>query len=244
MRKCNFCLLEKNNLDFPKKGFKCKKCVSIDKKKYYENNKNKIKNKVEEYALINKDKVKLYRKEYNKNNPNLEYHKQYREKNKELISSKRKIYYKNNKNKIKEYQKKNKEYLYKKAKIYREKNKDRLNTLNREYIRNKKIENNLFKLKCAIRTLISSSFKSTYTNKSKKTIEILGCSFEEFKNYLETKFDENMCWNNYATYWQLDHIIPISWAKTEEDVYKLNHYSNFQPLNWLKNIKKSNKYSG
>ena len=53
-----------------------------------------------------------------------------------------------------------------------------------------------------------------------------------------------MCWNNYATYWQLDHIIPISWAKTEEDVYKLNHYSNFQPLNWLKNIKKSNKYSG
>ena len=41
-----------------------------------------------------------------------------------------------------------------------------------------------------------------------------------------------MCWDNYATYWAVDHIIPISWAKTEEEVYRLNHYSNFQPLDW------------
>lgn len=30
--------------------------------------------------------------------------------------------------------------------------------------------------------------------------------------------------------WDLDHIVPKSTAKTIEDVIKLNHYTNFQPL--------------
>ena len=59
---------------------------------------------------------------------------------------------------------------------------------------------------------------------------------------MESKFDENMNWANQGTYWHIDHIIPISSAKTEEDIYILNHYTNLQPLYWLENIKKSNKY--
>ena len=48
-----------------------------------------------------------------------------------------------------------------------------------------------------------------------------------------------MTWYNYGNScetlepncsWDLDHIIPISYAKTEEEVYLLNHWSNFQPL--------------
>jgi hypothetical protein len=89
--------------------------------------------------------------------------------------------------------------------------------------------------------LILLSFKSNFTKKSKKTSEILGCTFEDFKIYLESKFDENMNWENQGTYWHLDHIIPISSAQTEQEVYKLNHYTNFQPLYWLDNLKKSNK---
>ena len=34
----------------------------------------------------------------------------------------------------------------------------------------------------------------------------------------------------YGEKWQLDHIIPSCNAKTEEEVYLLNHWSNFQPL--------------
>lgn len=49
---------------------------------------------------------------------------------------------------------------------------------------------------------------------------------------------------SYAIYWQLDHIVPISWAKSEKEVYELNKYTNFQPLEWNENIKKSNKFSG
>ena len=46
-----------------------------------------------------------------------------------------------------------------------------------------------------------------------------------------------MSWENYGKYngeinygWDIDHIIPISIAKTEEDVMKLSHYTNLQPL--------------
>lgn len=37
-------------------------------------------------------------------------------------------------------------------------------------------------------------------------------------------------------------IFPISYAKTEEDVIKLNHYSNLQPLWRRDNLTKSKKY--
>ena len=65
----------------------------------------------------------------------------------------------------------------------------------------------------------------------------LGCSLEELKVYIESKFEPWMSWDNYGKYngelnygWDIDHITPISKANTEEDVIKLNHYSNLQPL--------------
>ena len=41
--------------------------------------------------------------------------------------------------------------------------------------------------------------------------------------------------------WNIDHIIPISFAKTEEEIYKLNHYTNLQPLWWEENMAKGKK---
>jgi hypothetical protein len=96
-------------------------------------------------------------------------------------------------------------------------------------------------LKFNIRSLIRNSLKRGFSDKSKKTIEILGCSFDEFKLHIESQFDENMNWENQGSYWHMDHIIPISSAETEEDVYRLNHYTNFQPLYWLDNIRKGDK---
>ena len=49
-----------------------------------------------------------------------------------------------------------------------------------------------------------------------------------------------MNWEN-AGKWHLDHIYPVSLAKDEEELLKLNHYTNFQPLWAVDNIKKGNK---
>jgi hypothetical protein len=55
--------------------------------------------------------------------------------------------------------------------------------------------------------------------------------------YIESKFESWMNWDNRGKFngelnygWDLDHIVPISSAVTEEDIIKLNHYTNFQPL--------------
>lgn len=58
-----------------------------------------------------------------------------------------------------------------------------------------------------------------------------------------------MTWENRGLYnselnygWDIDHIIPLSSALTEEDILKLNHYTNLQPLCSYTNryIKKDN----
>lgn len=84
---------------------------------------------------------------------------------------------------------------------------------------------------------IRRSFKKKGMVKSKTVCEILGCSYQDFKLYIESKFESWMNWDNYGLYngefnygWDLDHIVPKSIAKTEEDILKLNHYTNFNPL--------------
>ena len=77
-------------------------------------------------------------------------------------------------------------------------------------------------------------------HKNSKTKEILGCSFEKFKVHLEKQFKDDMSWENQGK-WHLDHIYPVSLAKDEEELIKLNHYTNFQPLWAFDNISKGNK---
>jgi hypothetical protein len=77
-------------------------------------------------------------------------------------------------------------------------------------------------------------------NKSKSTKEIIGIELDELKIYLETLFVDGMTWDNYGS-WHIDHIIPLSSAKNEEELIKLCHYTNLQPLYAIDNIIKSNK---
>jgi hypothetical protein len=101
-----------------------------------------------------------------------------------------------------------------------------------------------FKIKHNISNLIRNTFKSACRGeykKSKRTEEILGCTLEEFINHLQSQFTKGMTLENHGE-WEMDHIIPISSAKTEDGIIKLNHHSNYQPLWKEDNRKKSNKY--
>lgn len=68
----------------------------------------------------------------------------------------------------------------------------------------------------------------------------IGLSIIDFKKYIERQFDNKMNWSNYRE-WHIDHIIPLASATTEEEVIKLNHYTNLQPLWAEDNISKNDK---
>jgi hypothetical protein len=156
-----------------------------------------------------------------------------------------------NKEKIKEYNTKwneeNQEY-YKKYfeeynKLNYEKEKERKlkwSRDNKEYSNNyqkqRKKEDILFRLKTNIRTSVNRYLKY----KSKHTFDIVGCTPQFLKEHLEAQFIDGMTWENRSE-WHIDHIIPLSSAKTEDEVYMLCHYKNLQPLWAEDNLKKSNK---
>jgi len=77
--------------------------------------------------------------------------------------------------------------------------------------------------------------------KKNKALEvILGTSVQETKKHLEKQFKKDMSWEN-KNLWHIDHIIPLSSAKTEKDLYVLCHYKNLQPLWARENIIKGSK---
>lgn len=194
-----------------------------------------LKNKIEIDKYFNQieitiDNVEQYVREYNRHKTNskkIEYYKKWYEENKEYISDYQRVYKKENEEKFKKYY---------------EENKEKINKRNVKYIKNRLKKDSVFKLKFNIRSLIRGSFKrgKNQFRKDAKTEEILGCTIEEFRIYIESKLKKGMTFDNYGE-WHLDHIIPLANAKTREDIIKLNHYTNFQPL-WAKdNLKKSSK---
>jgi hypothetical protein len=147
----------------------------------------------------------------------------YKEKNAILVSKKRKDYYLIN---IEKEKNKNKLYRELKKTEYLEKQK-------------KKYSNNhIYKIKVNVRRRINKFLKK----ENKNSFDIIGCTPEQLKVYLENKFRDGMSWDNYGKFgWHIDHIIPLSSGKTKEEIEKLCQYHNLQPL-WAKeNLKKGNK---
>lgn len=112
---------------------------------------------------------------------------------------------------------------------------------------NKKISDKMLN---TLRCRISKALKRN--QKAFRTQNLLGCSLDELRAYLESLFKPGMNWNNYGTgangkgmkEWHLDHIKPCAsfdLSKPEEQ-QKCFHYSNLQPL-WAKeNLEKKDIY--
>jgi hypothetical protein len=149
----------------------------------------------------------------------------YNQKNKEKVSGIKQKYVDNNKEKVK-----------KSKKEWFDKNPEYQN--NWSHIKSK--TDIIFKLKKNMRSRLGLFLNLKKITKNNKTFNIIGCSPEFLKEYLETQFVNNMSWGN-RNEWHIDHIIPLSSAKTEEEIYKLCHYTNLQPLWAEDNLRKSNK---
>lgn len=91
-----------------------------------------------------------------------------------------------------------------------------------------------FRLRCILGSRLSEAVRRKF--KKGKTIDLLGCSVDEFIKYIETKFIDKMSWNNYGkTGWELDHIKPLCSfdLSLKEEQEKAMNFTNYQPL-WVK----------
>ncbi len=192
-------------------------------------NKCEIEKSIVEFNIYNKLKgyrlntcrlcKKKYLKEYNRNTSELrsKNKKEYREKNSIIVKQQKKNYYINNKEKIREYK--------------------------RKWETDKRKNNLLFRIKQLVRSRIYKFIISTNgkLSKTNKTFDIVGCSPKFLKEHIEKQFTEGMSWELMGQHIHIDHIIPLSSAENEDDIYKLCHYTNLQPL-WAKeNLSKGSK---
>jgi hypothetical protein len=218
---------------------KCKKC----NKSYRETNRDKLMTYLNNYYRENKEEITVKNKKYVQDNyENIqEYKKKWHLDNKVEIAEKKKKWYLTNKEVIQQYKKE-----------YYQNNKGRVIEKTGIWKKQKRKFDKLFELKLNISNTIRRSIQRRF-KKSKVTKQILSCTIDEFKQHIESQFENWMSWQNYGNVcetlepncsWDLDHIIPISYANTEEEVYTLNHWSNFQPLCSFKNrnIKRDNIY--
>jgi hypothetical protein len=238
---CTKCKIERNIDKFSKNKLKksgfsdqCKLC----QKDHYDKNRIEILHKKKEYSLNNNvllaEKSKKYRQE-NKhsiserarekriNNPKKIYEKQkkYRENNKQKVLKRNQEYRKNNLEKVNNYY--NEYRLINAIKIKKQK---------QEYVKKRMEKDVVFSIRIKVKTLIGTALRKKGYIKTSRTHEILGCDYETFKNHIESQFKDGMTWENKSE-WHYDHKIPIASAKTEQDVIRLNHYLNLQPL-WAK----------
>lgn len=187
----------------------CKDCTKASGKKFYEENREKVLAQQKEYYLKNTDKI-------------LPRAKDYREKHKEKVN-----------NYSKEYHARNSETIKVKRKKYRQENMPRIVKQMAEKRKSSihhRIAHNLrSRLRFALKGLV----------KAAATFELIGCTADELKIYIENKFTEGMSWETYGNpngdhsfCWHIDHIKPCaSFDLTDpEQQRQCFHYTNLQPL--------------
>ena len=117
-------------------------------------------------------------------------------------------------------------------------------------------EHNTVKRRCKVccpsgylKMLVSARIRMALkAQKSKKSIEYLGCDIATFRTHLESTFKENMTWENQGE-WEIDHVIPLAYKQdgvepSIEEVGLRLHYTNTQALWASENRAKGNKYIG
>lgn len=233
---CKSCVSESN------KAYRqaTKEEIAKRKKAWYQENKEEIAERRKAYRQENKEKIAEYQKEYQK---------AYYQENKEKIVERKKAYYQENKEEIAEsrkaYRQENKEKIAEWMKAYRQENKEERNKQSNERYNS----DPLFKLEKLYRSSLTKAFKSIGKKKNCNSLKTVGFKkWQEFADRLSKQFydhpitGEKMTFENHGKgegCWQIDHKIPLLTAKTEEDLIRLSHYTNLQPLWTIDHLKKT-----
>lgn len=222
---CNVCKESKSIREFYKNSknksgfdYRCKNCRKIQASEWNKNNKQKrrtiVKKSKDKYRNRENAKARLrYWGDLDKYRAiNRECNKRYYLKHKDKEKLRRRQYYKDNLDKVRDQKSR--------------------------WHRNKMKEDVSYILSVRLRSRLNKAVRYGY--KSGSAVRDLGCSIEEFKNYLELLFKRGMSWENYGE-WHMDHIIPLASfdLSNKEQLKQACHYTNLQPLWAYENLKKN-----
>lgn len=200
---------------------------------YYKKNQEDLKEKSREFYSKDKEPYLRRSKESRENNPlgTARYMKEYREANIERLSANQKDRYEENK-----------EQILTNNKIYRTKNRTILNA-KRCY----KIKHDLnCKMRYNVKKSLTRALKEYNGKKANKTMSYHGCTIQELISHVESTWQSGMSWENYGTYWEIDHIKPIAMFNFEEqsEIYRCFNYKNLQALTREENLSKCDNIYG
>lgn len=128
-----------------------------------------------------------------------------------------------------------------KNKEWRDKNKDKINAQKRGYMKHRRKNNPMHVIQMRVRSRFANAMKRRGWSKDSPMQSIVGCSWHELVSHIESLFLPNMTWDNRDK-WHIDHIVPLCTATNEEEVKRLCHWKNLQPL-WIEdNLRKGGNY--
>jgi hypothetical protein len=207
---------------------RCSKCGEVKEKNNFSKNKNtadglqfNCKSCFKSYRLANIESLSIQNKAYY-------------ERNKEYINTRNKNYYETNK-----------EFVLTQQKKYVEQNKQSVAKYKKRYHYKRLSEDPIYRAVQNLRSRLSKTCSSIAVGKNFKTLESIGITSYELKLYIESLFTEGMTWENYGfgnDKWSIDHIKPLRTAESIDDVFKLNHYTNLQPMWNPENFAKGGKW--
>lgn len=217
MKKCNKCNAIKPLTEYHKDKHKkdglctaCKTCKNLLALNYASKNRELLSRKSRAYREANLEACREREREYSAAN-----------------SARRS-------EKVKEFHEKNPHKRTEYQRVYRKKpsNVEKIRANAREYDRKKRENCDIYKLTKICRSRIHIALSRKGFKKTGRTFQTIGCSPEDLKKHLEGMFSEGMSWENYGE-WHIDHKTPLALGKTKEEILRLSHYSNLQPL-WAK----------
>lgn len=220
MKQCSICGKTKPYSEFHKQasssdgfGCWCKPCKSVKKRQQYLANRDAVLARVARYRKSNPEKVALA-----KAAARLKRIDAYKEKSRQRYRS-------------------NRDAAIKRQAEYRRRNWTAVLARNTKYKRDRLRSDPLFRLEYAVRNRTFVAFRDKGYGKKSRTRDLIGCDWSELMAHMQSLFSPGMTMENYGQ-WHVDHIVPLSSAKTEDELIALCHYTNLQPLWAEDNIRK------
>ncbi len=126
-----------------------------------------------------------------------------------------------------------------KCRRWRNKHRDHLRKYRREYLASRTKTDVKFKIINRLRKRLYMCVRQN--QKSGSALKLLGCSLDDFRIYIESRWEIGMTWENYGKHgWHFDHIMPCAIFDLSKPDHQKRcfHFSNIQPMwandNWCK----------